>query len=499
MLTDNILSVRYEILIAVSVTLLAGIILSYFKSSRRNFPPGPWGLPIVGYTPFLSKHIHLQFIDLAKKYGDVFSLRLGSEMVIVLNDTESIREALSKQEFLGRPPHSSLSQFGEKKAFLMNDIHMWKEHRRFLINSLKDLGFGKTKLEEKIEDEIHGFQSVLESFKGKPMDLAAPLNPIISNNLSNFIFGKRYDFDDPERKTLDENLEQTSEIIAQNDIQIFFPWIKHIPFLPKWLCIEKYFKLYKESEGIFRKQVEEHKETLDRKNVRDFIDSYLVEMEYRQKKDEKTSLSEEALIGLMLGISGAGIEPVRTSIIWILYTMAGFLDVQEKVQKEILEVLGPDRNPKYQDQISMPFSHAVMLEVMRWQTIAPLNLLKYTLADTNVAGYDIPAGTIVMSNFWAVHNDPRYWKEPEKFKPERFLTPDGKSVVKPPHYMPFSIGKRVCPGKTMAYMEVFVCYVSILQKFDVRFPEGYKPTFEGTYTNTYKPPSTKIRFIPKNC
>ncbi|GBM31509.1 hypothetical protein AVEN_216610-1, partial [Araneus ventricosus] len=58
--------------------------------------------------------------------------------------------------------------------------------------------------------------------------------------------------------------------------------------------------------------------------------------------------------------------------------------------------------------------------------------------------------------------------------------------------------KRACPGEAMAYMEVFLYFISILQKFDVRFPEGYKPTFEGNLTITYKPPSSKIRFIPKN-
>ncbi|GBN20874.1 Vitamin D 25-hydroxylase [Araneus ventricosus] len=178
--------------------------------------------------------------------------------------------------------------------------------------------------------------------------------------------------------------------------------------------------------------------------------------------------------------------------------MAAFPDVQEKTQKEILEIIGPDRNPDYQDQKSMPFTQAVMLEVMRWRTTVPLNVLRYTLADTHVAGYDIPAGTIVMGNLWAVHHDPRHWKDPESLKPERFLTSDGNNVVKSPHYMPFSIGKRACPGETMAYMEIFLYFVSMLQKFDVRFPDGYKPTFEGKLTITYTPPPTKISFIPKN-
>ncbi|GBN03819.1 Cytochrome P450 2U1 [Araneus ventricosus] len=164
-------------------------------------------------------------------------------------------------------------------------------------------------------------------------------------------------------------------------------------------------------------------------------------MEVRQKKDANTTFTDDVLLGCISDIFGAGSETVRTSIGWIMYAMAGFLDVQEKVQKEILEVVGPDRNPEYQDQKSLPFCHAVMLEVIRWRTVVPLNLLRYTLADTNVAGFDIPAGTIVMGNLWAVHHDPRHWKDPDNFKPERFLAPDGKSVVKSPHYMPFSVGK----------------------------------------------------------
>ncbi|GBN17586.1 Cytochrome P450 2J2 [Araneus ventricosus] len=347
-------------------------------------------------------------------------------------------------------------------------------------------------------EEINHFQEVLKSFKGQPIDLVAPLTPSMSNNISTLIFGERYDYDDPERKSLDRNLDEVCKIIGQTAVHIFFPWIKHIPFLLNWLGFEKGYKLFKVSNDIFRKKVEEHKKTLDKKTIRDFIDSYLVEMEVRQKKDAKTSFKEEVLLGCVSDIFGGGSETVRVSIGWLMYTMAAFPDVQKKVQKEILEVIGPDRNPEYQDQKSMPFSHAVLLEVMRWKSIVPLNVLRYTLADTNVAGYDLPAGTIVMANFWAVHHDPRHWEYPDSFKPERFLTPDGKSIVKSPHYMPFSIGKRACPGETMAYMEIFLYFVSILQKFDVRFPEGYKPTFEGILTITYKPPSSKIRFIPKN-
>ncbi|CAL1272910.1 unnamed protein product [Larinioides sclopetarius] len=375
---------------------------------------------------------------------------------------------------------------------------MWQEHRRFVIHSLKDLGLGRTKIEEQMQDEIKHFQEVLKSFKGQPIDLAARFTPSMSNNINTLIFGKRYDYDDPERKTLDENLDEISKISGQTATHIFFPWIKRVPFLLNWLGFEKGFKLFKVSEEIFRKQVEEHKKTLDRKIIRDFIDSYLVEMEHRENKQEKTSLGDEELVGLVTGLFSASTEIVRVSIEWLMYTMASFPDVQKKVQKEIFDVLGPERNPEYRDQKSMPFTHSVILEVMRWKSVVALNVLRYTIADTNVVGYDIPAGTIVMANFWAVHHDPRHWKDPENFEPERFLASDGKSIVKSPHYMPFSIGKRACPGEIMANMEVFLYFVSILQKFDVHFPDGYMPDFKGIHSVIYKPPSAEIRFIPKN-
>ncbi|CAL1272915.1 unnamed protein product [Larinioides sclopetarius] len=380
------------------------------------------------------------------------------------------------------------------EPFLATDLHMWQEHRRFVIRSLKYRG----KLEVIVQDEIQHFQEILKAFKGQPIDFAAVLTPSLSNNMSAFIFGKRFDYNEPERKILDNNLEKVSKILSREDSVIFFPFIRHLPFLLKWLGYEKFYKIYTKSEEIFKKRMNEHKKTLDEKNIRDFIDRYLVEMEQRQKKGVKTSLKDEAMFGVVSGLYTAGDESMRSSIRWTMYTIASFLDVQKKVQEEILQIIGQERIPEFQDMKSMPFSYAVLLEIMRFNTVSALNVVRYALTDTKIAGYDLPAGTLVMANFWAVHHDPRNWEDPDKFKPERFLSPDGKTVVKSKHFIAFSIGKRSCPGEELATVEIFLYFISILQKFDVRFPEGYKPTFEGIYKSYYKPPSTKIRFIPKN-
>lgn len=68
-----------------------------------SLPPGPWGLPLTGYLPFLRADTHIHFKELAAKYGSVFSTRLGNKLIVVLSDYRMIREAFSKEEFTGRP------------------------------------------------------------------------------------------------------------------------------------------------------------------------------------------------------------------------------------------------------------------------------------------------------------------------------------------------------------------------------------------------------------
>lgn len=74
----------------------------------KTLPPGPWGLPIFGYLPFLRTEAHLHFGELAKKYGSLFSTRLGNQLIVVVSDHKAIREAFRREEFTGRP-HTEFS------------------------------------------------------------------------------------------------------------------------------------------------------------------------------------------------------------------------------------------------------------------------------------------------------------------------------------------------------------------------------------------------------
>ncbi|CAL1300287.1 unnamed protein product [Larinioides sclopetarius] len=172
------------------------------------------------------------------------------------------------------------------------------------------------------------------------------------------------------------------------------------------------------------KQLNEHLKSFDPDHARDFIDRYLVELNTLRAKNPDTSFNYDMLLDNVCDVFTAGSETARTSILWILHVIAAFPDVQKKVQREIMEVIDSEKTPEYMDMRNMPYTHAVI-----------------ALADTTVGGSHLPKGTTVIANFWAAHHDPRHWDEPEKFKPERFLSKDGKSVAKSSYFMPFSLGE----------------------------------------------------------
>ena len=105
----NVSEVETSAFLLSLITILILVQLIYRLTYLRSLPPGPWGMPIVGYLPFLKRDLHLHFKDLTRKYGPVFSIQLGSQLYVVLSDYKIIRKAFSSKEFTGRPKNGFTS------------------------------------------------------------------------------------------------------------------------------------------------------------------------------------------------------------------------------------------------------------------------------------------------------------------------------------------------------------------------------------------------------
>lgn len=457
-------------------SLFALVLLWFFSRDKRKTLPGPYGLPIVGYIPFMGSQPYVTFQELAKRYGPVYTIQLGSRNVIVLDDFHSTKDAFIQDAFMGRPPENP---FDLKKATLETGAFNglpWKEQRRFSLHILKDLGFGKSHLEDMIKEEITDLLIHLAKTEGRPTIIRSVLAPSMSNNIASLVYGKRLKYDDPVRMMLDRTLNEGAAAAGQVAWQLFFPWLAN---LLKFLRIGtegKIASVLKESRDHTRKEIDEHEETLDENNIRDYIDGYLVEI----RKRNDPAFCKEVLEDMVGTFFGAGSETVRLTVDWLVLTMAAHPEVQKKVQSEIDNVVGRERMPSWDEHEKMPYTEAVIMELMRWRTIIPINILRYTLWDTTLNGYFIPKDTVVLANLWSVHHNPKYWgDDAEIFRPERFLTEDGKRVIKSEYFIPFSIGKRSCPGESYARTEVFLYFTSIFQKFNISLPEGKEADFDG--------------------
>lgn len=465
-----------DYLIAIFACLL--VFLYYWKASKsRNLPPGPWGLPFVGYLPFLSKKPYLDFKQLAKKYGNVFSIRLGSRYIVVVNDFKSTKEAFAKDVYIGRPPDFSFPLNEETKKCGAVLGPKWKEQRRISLHMLRDLGFGKSKMEDNIQEEITDLLNHFEEKSGKPFAVRDLLSSSMSNNIGALVFGRRFKYDDPIRHMLNKSVNDVSQAAGQTAWTLFFPWLKKVAEVFGILNVGDVNEIAKEGRAFTMNEIEEHEKSLNPGNVRDFIDGYLLEIQKRKGEPEFNKYVLQDIVGAFFG---AGSETVRSVVEWLILLVAQNQDHQRKIQAEIDDIIGRNRLSIWPDIKDMPYTNAFIMEMQRWITLVPLNLLRYTLADTELDGYFIPKHTYVLSNLWTVHHDTEYWGEDaDEFRPERFLTEDGTAVKKFERLIPFSIGKRACPGEPLANIEAFLYFTAILQKFDITFPIGKEANFDG--------------------
>jgi cytochrome P450 len=244
--------------------------------------------------------------------------------------------------------------------------------------------------------------------------------------------------------------------------------------------------------------VNEHEETLPKDgSPRDFIDAYL--MEIQRTTDEKSSFyKDEGLKQLFAGIGDlffAGSDTTSTTLSWTVLFLAYYPEIQKKLQIELDSVTGKSRSVSLADKPSLPFTEATILEILRRSSIAVVGVFHTAIQDTKFQGYDIPKDCWLLGNQYAIHHDKDIWGDPDNFRPERFLSPDGRTVLKNENLLPFSVGKRQCIGETLARDEIFLFMTNIFQRFSVQLDETKpRPSLEGQVGFIRKPEDHHVIF-----
>ncbi|RWS24150.1 cytochrome P450 2U1-like protein [Leptotrombidium deliense] len=260
-------------------TFVIASLVYFLLWKKRKSPPGPYGLPIVGYYPFLGKDPIATIHQLSKKYGDVMCINLLGEDYWILNSYEAIEEALvTKGEiFAGRPSDefNFLGIFGENTIAIWEG-EQWRIPQKFVLSHLAQLGMGKSEFDLRMHGIFDSVEKYVDDHCGQPHDYSIIINEFTINTITALVCSKQYSYTDPTFQHIRKLLQNV------------FSSMEYFNMLLSGNLFKYYMKFTTQADvklrnnfGEFRDYVssllKEREATFDENNCRDLLDYWLKE------------------------------------------------------------------------------------------------------------------------------------------------------------------------------------------------------------------------------
>ncbi|XP_058530218.1 cytochrome P450 2B11-like [Ochotona princeps] len=481
--------------------LASGLLILWARGHRGHqgrLPPGPWPLPLLGSLWQIDRQGFLaSFQRLREKYGDVFTVYLGPRPVVVLCGYEAIREALVEQAeaFSGRGTIAITDAIFQGTGVAFANGKPWKALRRFCLSTMKDLGVGRRSIEQRIKEEAQSLVEELQNSQGVYLDPTSLFHAITANVICSVVFGERFNYRDPMFQKLLHLLSETFILLSSFYSQVFellSGILRHLPGPHIRMN-----NVIQELKDFIIQNIEKHRETLEPSMPRDLIDSFLLRMDKARAQPE-SEFHHTNLVHTVLSLFFAGTETTSTTLRYGLLLLLKNPEVAEKVQAEIDRVIGPHRLPALEDRTKMPYTDAVICEIQRFSDLTPIGIPHCLMKDTHFRGYHLLKGTTVYPVMSSALHDPHYFEKPDAFYPGHFLDAKG-NFRKQEAFIPFSMGKRICLGESLARSELFLFFTTMLQNFSLGCPKAPEEIDLTPQVNGLGklPPMFQVCFLPR--
>nr|WAU48304.1 cinnamate 4-hydroxylase [Colchicum autumnale] len=467
-------------LLALFSAIVIAIITSKLRGKRLRLPPGPFPVPVFGNWLQVGDDLnHRNLASLARRFGDILLLRMGQRNLVVVSSPDLARDVLHTQgvEFGSRTRNVVFDIFtgeGQDMVFTVYGEH-WRKMRRimtvpFFTNKVvQQYRAGWEDEAGRVVDDVRA--DVRAATEG--IVLRRRLQLLMYNNMYRIMFDRRFESEeDPlflKLKALNGERSRLAQSFEYN-YGDFIPILR--PFLRGYLKVcrelkERRMQLFK--DYFIEERIKKLASTkpADNGGLKCGIDHILD----AQKKGE---INEDNVLYIVENINVAAIETTLWSIEWGVAELVNHPEIQQKLRHELDAILGPGVQITEPDVQRLPYLQAVIKETLRLRMAIPLLVPHMNLHDAKLGGYDIPAESKILVNAWWLANNPNAWKNPEDFRPERFLEEEAKVEASGNdfRYLPFGAGRRSCPGIILALPILGITIGRLVQNFELLPPPG---------------------------
>ncbi|XP_066341257.1 dolabradiene monooxygenase-like [Miscanthus floridulus] len=471
-----------KVLLAVAVVVLL-VVVSKLKSllvtkPKLNLPPGPWTLPLIGSIHHLvtSPSIYRAMRDLAQKHGPLMMLRLGEVPTLVVSSPETA-QAITKTHdvtFADRHLNATIGVLTYNGTDLVFGTYgeRWRQLRKITVLEL--FSVARVQSFQRIrEEEVARFMQSLAASAGAgaTVNLSKMISRFINDTFVRESIGSRCKYQDDYLDAFDTAVRQTSVLTVAD----LFPSSRLMQILGT--APRNALKCRNRITRILEQIIQEQVEAMDRgeKTAHESLIGVLLRLQ--KEASLPVELTNDTIVALMFDLFGAGSDTSSTTLNWCMTELMRYPATMAKAQAEVREAFKGKTRITEDDLAGaeLIYLKLVIKEALRMHCPVPLLLPRQCRETCQVMGYDIPKGTSVFINVWAICRDAKYWEDAEEFRPERFENTNLDYKGTNYEFLPFGSGRRMCPGANLGLANIELALASLLYHYNWKLPDGVKP------------------------
>ncbi|KAL0285460.1 UNVERIFIED_CONTAM: cytochrome [Sesamum angustifolium] len=383
-------------------------------------PPGPPGLPVLGYLPFLGNNLVHKFGELADQYGPIYKLHLGNKLCVVINSPSLVKEVVRDQDSIFANRDSNIAALaatydGTDIAFSPHNSQ-WRAMRKVFVREVLSNSSLQASYDLR-KDEVRKAIRYVYNDIGKPVHFGELSFRTELNVIMNMMWGGVLEGEEARRvgEEFQEVVIKLVDLLGKPNAADFFPVLA-------WFDIQG---VKKEMEGYMQSmdRIFEYVIAKCRKMSGGFKkegkDSLQVMLELHEKEDSEMSFSVRQIKAVLVDIVAGGTDTTATTIEWAMAELLNNPKAMTNVQKELSEVVGLNNEVEEFHMPKLKYLEAVLKETMCLHPAVPLLIPRSPTHTSTVGGYIVPKRSTVFVNMAWIQRDPSIWDNPLEFKPER--------------------------------------------------------------------------------